>query len=124
MAKGIAVSAEIAKFHPQSAYCAYTAGFRHKFNCFLKTIPKIASMLQPLDNIIRNQLIPSLLENRTVSEEEGDLISLPTNLGGLGIPDVTKIANIAYETSRDLTSSFIRKIVCQHQSKRATSSIM
>ena len=73
-------------------------------------------MLQPLENIIRNRLIPSLLENRTVSDKERDLISLPTKLGGLGIPDVPKIANIAYMTSRDLTSNLIRKIICQHQS--------
>ena len=113
--KEIALLSGIAKFHPQSAYCAYTAGFCHKFNYFLRTIPDITSMLQPLENIIRNRLIPSLLENRTVSDEERDLISLPTKLGGLGIPDVTKIANIAYMTSRDLTSNLIQKIVCQHQ---------
>ena len=66
--------------------------------------------------MIPSVLIPSVLENRIVSDEEHDLISLPTKLGGLGIPDVTKIANIAYMTSRDLTSNLIRKIVCQHQS--------
>ena len=120
--KEIAVLAEIAKFHPQSAYCAYTAGFRHKFNYFLRTIADIASLLQPLENIIRNRLIPSLLENRAVSDEEHDLISLPTKLGGLGIPVVTKIANIAYKTSRDLTSSLICKIVRQNQSNKLQAS--
>ena len=61
--KEIAVLSEIAKFHPQSAYCAYTAGFRHKFNYFLRTILDIDGMLQPLENIIRKESIPSLLEN-------------------------------------------------------------
>ena len=115
--KEIAVLAEIAKFHPQSADCAYTAGFCHKFNYFLRTIPDITSMLQPPENIIRNRLIPSLLENRTVSDEERNLISLLAKLGGLEIPDFTKIADIAYMTSRDLTSSLICKIVCQHKSR-------
>ena len=114
--KEIAVLAEIAKFHPQSADCAYTAGFCHKFNYFLRTIPDITSMLQPPENIIRNRLIPSLLEHRTVSDEERNLISFPTKLGGLGIPDVTKFANIAYMTFV-LTSSLIGKVVCQHQSQ-------
>ena len=64
--------------------------------------PNISTHLQPVENVIRNRFLPSIFENRHVSDEERELITLPV-IGGLGVPDITKIAEIAYGTSRHLT---------------------
>ena len=79
-------------------------------------MPNISTHLQPVENVIRNRFLPSIFENRHVSDEERELITLPVKLGGLGVPDITKIADIAYGTSRHLTSKLIRKVVHQNDS--------
>ena len=114
--KELNILADVAKFHPQSAYCAYTAGYRHKFNYFMRTLPGISTHLQAVENVIRNRFLPSLFENRQVSDDERALISLPAKLGGLGIPDVTKTTDLAYCASRHLTSDLVRKVVHQNES--------
>ena len=43
--KELNVLADVAKFHPQSAYYAFTAGYRHKFNYFMRTLPGISTHL-------------------------------------------------------------------------------
>ena len=35
----------IAKFYPQGAYCAFTSGFRQKFNYVIRTMPNISHLL-------------------------------------------------------------------------------
>ena len=35
----------IAKFYPQAAYCAFTSGFRQKFNYFIPTMTNIRHLL-------------------------------------------------------------------------------
>ena len=106
--------AEIAKFHPQSAYCAFTGGYRHKFNYIMRTIPAIGDMLQPVEDVIRNKLIPSICENRACSDAERDLLSLPVKLGGMGILNVTRVSEIDYNTSKYATFELTRKIYSQN----------
>ena len=110
----LSLLAEIAKFHPQAAYCAFTAGYRHKFNLFLRTLPGIKDYLTPVEDIIRNNLIPALCENRACSDSERQLLSLPVRLGGLGLVDITQVADIEFSTSMKSTASLSRKIRHQH----------
>ena len=68
--KELSLLAEISKFHPQAAYCAFTAGYRDKVNLFLRTLPGLKDYLNPVEDIIRNKLIPALCENRACSDSE------------------------------------------------------
>ena len=110
---------KIATFYPQAAYCAFTSGYRQKFNYIIRTIPNISHLLQPVENIIRQEFIPSLFEGRSCTDEERKLLSLPVKLGGLGIINLTSISDIEYETSKRTTKDLVDKI--KHQ--RNTSSI-
>ena len=85
--KQIRMLAKIAKIDPHSAYAAYTHGLRHKYTYAMRTILDAGSMFQPLENGIKNQLIPALTEQLQMSEDERNLIALPVRLGGLGIPN-------------------------------------
>eukprot|EP00794_Sanderia_malayensis_P003908 gene3908-biopygen3346 len=75
--KQFLILSDIEKFYPQSAYCAFTAGFRHKLNYVIRTINNIEHLLEPVENAIRNKLIPSLCEGRSCNDLERDLLSLP-----------------------------------------------
>jgi len=69
------ILSEIAKSYPHAAYCAFTAGFRHKLNYVMRTIKTIEEDLAPIEEMIRYQLIPSLCDVRNVSDEERELLS-------------------------------------------------
>ena len=45
---------------PQSAYCVFTGGLRDKFMYLIRTM-KLETFMGPLDELISNDLIPSLL---------------------------------------------------------------
>ncbi len=51
---------EIAKTQPHAAYSAYTHGLASKWTYFLRTIPDIADLLQPLEDAITSKFIPAL----------------------------------------------------------------
>jgi len=111
--KQIRMLAKIAKIDPHCAYTAYTHGLRHKYTYAMRTIPNIGSMLQPLENAIRNQLIPALTEQMQMSEQERSLIALPVRLGGLGIPNPCKEAQHEFENSVKLTKNLADAIINQ-----------
>lgn len=113
--KQLTTLAIIATHYPQSAYCAFTAGFCHKFDYFLRTIPNISGHLQPVEDVIKNKLIPALCENRSCNDDERRLLSLPVKLGGLGIVDITTISDIEYQISQNTTSNMTEQILKQNE---------
>ena len=76
--------AEFAVSQPQASYAAFTFGLRHRWTYFLRTLPDITDLLEPLERAISDVLIPSLLEHQ-VTEIERDLLALPVRMGGLGL---------------------------------------
>ena len=64
---------KIAKPYPQAVDCAFTSGFRQKFNYVIQTIPNISCLVQPIEEVIRNQFITSLFEGRTCNDVERQL---------------------------------------------------
>ena len=48
--------------------------------------------LRRLDDVVNNKLIPSFTENKLCGNDEGHLLSLPTKLGGMGIPIFSEIS--------------------------------
>ena len=72
----------IAKTHSHAAYAAFTHGLCSKWTYFVRTIPAISSLLEPLEDIISLQLLPALT-GRSISDVERALFSLPVGLGGV-----------------------------------------
>ena len=71
--------------------------------------PGCAAVFQPLENVIAEQLLPSMLASE-VSSLERTLFSLPTRQSGLGVRDPTKFSALANETSR-LATQVIREAI-------------
>ena len=102
---------KVATFYP---YCAFTAGFRHKFSYIVRTIPDLSEHLQPVEDVIRHKFIPALCEGHSCNDDEHLLLPLPVKFGGLGIPDLTRIAALEYDASRSRTEPIAKKIVSQN----------
>ena len=88
----------IAESQPQAAYSAFASGFKSKLNYFMWTIPGISQFLYPLEEPVRNKFIPAITVGHTCSNNERQLLSLPTRYGGLAIaifhePAETKITS-------------------------------
>ena len=98
--------AEIAKDEPQAAYASFTKAISRRWTYIQRTIPGISDLFQPLEQAIRDKLMPAII-GRAISDIERKIFSLPVRLGGLGIQDPTVTADLEYRASifvtRDLT---------------------
>ena len=104
--------AEFAVSQPQASYAAFTFGLRHRWTYFLRTLPDITDLLEPLERAISDVLIPSLLEHQ-VTETERDLLALPVRMGGLGLVNPVNQSRQEYEASIKATAPLVKQIVKQ-----------
>ena len=65
----------------------------------MRTTPDIAESLQPIEDKIRNSLIPNTTGHTIRSDLERSLFSLPAKLGGLAIINPVDMADIEYKNS-------------------------
>ena len=100
---------------PQASYAAFTFGLRHRWTYFLRTLPDIAELLEPLERAINEVLIPAVTDH-TVTKVERDLLGLPVSMGGLGFTDPVVTSSSEYEASIKVTNPLVRRIFEQeHQ---------
>ena len=90
--------AEFARSQPQASYAAFTSGLRHRWTYYIRTMPDIENLLEPLEHAISDVLITSPI-GRNCSEAERDLIALPVCMGGLGLINPSDSADAEYSAS-------------------------
>ena len=105
--------AEFAMSQPQACYAAFTFGLRHRWTYFLRTLPDIEDLLEPLERAIADVLIPSITDHHCTTPSERDLLALPVRLGGLGIINPSQDADLQYQASMKTTAPLVKKIVSQ-----------
>ena len=111
----VAKLSDIAKVHPHNAYSAFTHGLCNKWTYFLRTIPGISSLLEPLEAVISSKFIPALT-GRFISDDERALLALPIRLGGLGIVDPQTVSDFKFAASEKVTSPLVGLILRQAMS--------
>ena len=100
---------------PQVCYAAFTFGLRHRWTYFLRTLPDIQDLLEPLERAITDVLIPALTDH-TLSEGERELLCFPVHMGGLGFTNPVECSASQYETSVKVTKPLVKQIMEQvHQ---------
>ena len=104
--------AESARSQPQASYAAFTFGLRHRWTYFMRTVPDIESLLQPLERAISDVLIPTLIGSNC-SEAERDLVALPVRMGGLGLIHPSDSADAEYSGSIRVSAPLVSKIEAQ-----------
>ena len=97
--KDIEELSAIATEEPQLALSAFTKGICRRWMYIQRTIGSIAELFRPLENVIRDTLIPAVV-GRQVSDLERRLLALPTRFGGLGIQNPMETADIEYKASQ------------------------
>ena len=103
---------ELAMSQLQAAYAAFSFGIRHKWTYFLRTIPNIGDLLQPLEEAIRSVLIPISL-NHMISNQDRHILELPVRLGGLGIVNPSTKVKSNYQYSKHITRPLTKHIIEQ-----------
>ena len=104
--------ANIAEEDPQAALSAYNTGLSQRWKFVQRTIPNIEHLFEPLEHVIRNNLIPALC-GRPISELERNLFALPYRYGGMGILNPTETSQREYDTSLQITAGLSELIYRQ-----------
>ena len=105
--------AEIAKDEPQLAYSSFTKSISHRWTYIQRTVPDIAQLFEPLENAIRESLIPALI-GRKVNDIERLIFELPVKLGGLGLYNPIKTADTEFLASSRITAN-LTSIICNQE---------
>ena len=97
---------------PQAAYSAFTKGLCSRCTHFQTTVPDMSELFEPLENVIRDQLILALV-GREVSEAKRQILALPLRHGGVGLTDPQETAETKYKHSTQITDKLTTKIYTQ-----------
>lgn len=92
--------ARVAITQPHATFTAFTHGFIHKFMYLSRMTPFKEHLLQPLEDVIRSQLIPVWTGREPPNNLDGEFFALPPRLGGLGI------VNLVSHSPNELCVSF------------------
>ena len=76
--------ADFATTQPQASYAVDTFGLKHRWTYFLRTLPDIQDLLQPLEEAITKFLLPALVDHKC-SLLEREILALPVKEGGIGV---------------------------------------
>ena len=98
---------KISEIQPQAAYYVYIHGLKSKCNVFNYFIPEI------IEDVLRNNFIPAIIGESSISDHLGDLIALHMELGQMAV--TTPHLNTETECigSRLLTKNIINHIINQ-----------
>ena len=105
--------ADLAKSQPHATYAAFTHGYVHKFSYLCRTVPDTEHSLQPLEDCVRSQLIPSLTGRSPPNDSIHELLSLPARHGGLGLVNPAKNSRSQYQASTSISEPLKDLILAQ-----------
>ena len=101
------ILAKIAETEPQAAYSAFVGGFKGKLTYLMRTIPELDEFLKPIEDTIRNELIPALTGCHICSDNERKLLSLPSRYDGLGNSDILSMRTTRIRQFKKSNGSFV-----------------
>ena len=119
------VLCRIARCDPHSALAAFTHGLRSRYTYLMRTVPGISDFMSPLEEVIRNEFLPILMEGHKCNDPERLLLSLPPKLGGMGIINPQRACSYEYANSRKVTEHAVNLVkqqceqISEEQAERA-----
>ena len=97
----IHVLSEFANLQTQAACAAFVSGFCNRFTYYIRTIPGFETEMQQSDQ-------------HSLSKHERELLSVPTRLGGLGIPIFSNICVEGNVNSKTISQYLSSNIALQN----------
>ena len=98
----------------KAAYAAFCFGEQNKYKYFLRTISGMSELMKRDNEIIQNDLVPSII-GESITQKEKQLYSLPATSGGLGISIFSEKAENDFDNSVYITASIIALKVTQEE---------
>ena len=80
----------------------------------MRTVEATQQLLQPLEDTIRQLLLPTITGKSDISDLERDLLALPSHLGGLGIPNPIATSSTEHKASLQVTAPLVEAIIERH----------
>ena len=102
--------AVFAQTQPQAAYSAYVTGLRGRWAFLCRAMKVPEPMFQPLEDIVKSELIPALTCRASPGDTLRRLLALPCRLGGLGLINPVSLCQ-QYESSVWMTNPLSRIIL-------------
>ena len=96
---------------PHQLFAAYTCSFQHKWTYVQRTVQANGSSYEPVEKVIKEDLLPAVTKWLEVSPDERQLLGLPVRAGGLGIVDPTEKAKSNYAVSRKATEHLVAALL-------------
>ena len=110
----LATLVEIAKSQPQSAYIAFTKGYKNKFTYLMRTIDSFEDYTNTIDEVINEMLLPTLFgQTEPLPKELSGIMTMPPTLEGLGMPTLEDESPQQYAASKIITASHVESIIIQ-----------
>ena len=106
--------AEIAAVQPHLAFCALTQGLVNKWTYLSRTTDNISESLKPLEDVLHQTVLPSLIGRPPPGQDTRSLFGLPSRLGGLGIRDPSEKGAEHHTTSKTVTRPIVQVLLEQH----------
>ena len=110
--KELELLSKYAQDDPQAAYSAFTKGLCSRWTHFQRTVPDMSELFEPLENAIKDQLLPALVRQE-ISEAERQILAFTLRHGGLGLTDPQENAKTEYKHSTQITDKLTTKIYTQ-----------
>ena len=109
--------AKLAVKHPQSVYAGYTICLQNEWTYLCRTTPDIAHLMEPLERVLRNELLPAFLgvQKEDITNEFRELLAFGVKGGGLGIRNPMMVAEEFYNTSLDCCNYLVETMISAEQ---------
>ena len=105
----------LTSMQPHAAYAATTHGLTNKWSFLQRTVLNIGDLFQPLENAIQHHLLLALTGRKGITNSKRDLTQ-PSRLGGLGIPNPTRVSSIQHRSSQNILAPLTALILQQDMS--------
>ena len=115
--------AKIALTEPHAAYAAFRHSLAGCWTYLGRTTADVGSLFGPLEEAIRLKLIPALTGQEAPGDQVRHLLGLPTQLGGLGLPNPARAEAASYNMSIQVTAPFVALIV-EHSKNSLLSALL
>ena len=104
---------KVAEKKPQAALVGLTRSLQCEWNFVRRVVKDTSQLFAPLEKMLEENVLPSLLGISSVTHSDRVLYSLPVKRGGLGVRNLIEGAELAFSTSRAAIDCLVSLILLQ-----------
>ena len=108
----VKVLAAMAKKYPQAVYTGYSLCLQAEWQYLCRVTPDIAHLLEPLEAVIRKELLPAFLGvgEADITNKFREQLGVAVRRGGFGIGNPMEAATKNYDASTDASEYFVETL--------------